>query len=197
MPTNDDGLFCLLLVPPTRACNFSLLEAAANADEGIYPVFVSVSSNFSLPTKAFLDGSDCLKMEYRGQFPKLCGVKSSMILTTAQSRADSLFGVYNFPFNNNRTIRLNKFTSCKTDLATKESIRRSMLFNLDDKYSFTQPEFTAMEAHQVGYVAITRPERESKGLVFVETVPGSADKEDFILCSRSIAYVEWLVRRET
>ena len=181
MPTNDDGIFCLLLVPPTRACDFSVLEAAANnGEEGIYPVFVSVSSNFSLPTKAFLDGSDCLKMEYRGQFPKLCGVKSSMVLTTAQSRADSLLGVYNFPFNNNRTIRLNKFKSCTTDQATKESIRRSMLFNLDDKYSFTQPKLTAIEAHQVGYVAITRPERESKGLVFVETVPGSADKEDFI-----------------
>ena len=179
-PVNDEGLYCLFVVPPTRACDISALEAAAGGEEGFHPVFLSLFSNFTSPTQAFLDGSTCLKLEYGGKFPKLCGLKSSMILTTAKSRADNLHGIYNFPFNNNRTLLFNKFKTCQTDQATREAIQTSTFFNLDDNYSFTKPGFSAMEYHQVGYVAITRPPTESKGLVFIETVPGTATEEDFV-----------------
>ena len=179
-PADDDGLYCLFTAPPTAACDSSALEAAANGEEGFHPVFISVSNNFSDPVKAFVDGSTCLKMEYGGKFPKLCGLKSSMILTTAMSRADGLLGVFNFPYNSNRTLMLDKFKTCETDQATRDSIQKSGFFSIDDNYSFTQTEFSAMEIHQVGHVVITRPPNQSKGLVFIETVPGTANEDDFV-----------------
>ena len=101
-PVGNDGLFCLFVVPPTAACDSAALEAAAGAENGYHPVFLCLSNNFSSSIEAFVAGAGCLRMEYSGEFPKLCGLKSSMMLQTARSRNAALQGIYNFPYKNDR-----------------------------------------------------------------------------------------------
>ena len=94
---NKDGLHCLFVVPPMTECDSSALDAVSKGNNGFYPVFLGISNNFSLPVEAFVAGAKCLQLEYGGHFPKLCGLTSSMVTTTATSRNEGFQGIYNFP----------------------------------------------------------------------------------------------------
>ena len=179
-PAHKEGLYCLFVVPPAASCDSSALEAAAKGDDGFHPVFVGVSNNFSLPVAAFVAGAKCLRLEFGGEFPKLCGLMSSMIVTTATSRNEGFQGIYNFPYNNNRTLMPNKFKTCKTEEASRRAMQQSTFFDVADTYSFSKSEYSAMENIQECKLDVTRSQSSSKGIAFIDTVPGTADGGDFV-----------------
>ena len=169
-------------------CDSSALDAAAKGNNGFYPVFLGISNNFSLPVEAFVAGAKCLQLEYGGHFPKLCGLTSSMITTTATSINDGFQGIYNFPYNNNRALMPNKFKTCHTEQASRRAMESSSFFEMHDAYSFSQISFIGSEEQQECNIVLRREESTSKGLAFVATKPGTADDEDFVSYSGPVLF---------
>ena len=176
----SDGLYFLFVVPPNSKCDSTTLETAANGEEGFFPVFLSESSDLSLASTKYTEGLECLMMEYTRGSPKLCGLKSPMKNVTAISRNSLLQGIYNFPFNNNRTLSPNKFRTCRTDPETRRTMQTSKLFSLNDTYTFSKESYATSEIQQVGIVEIMRNNSNSRGLIFIETISMTANEDDYV-----------------
>ena len=67
---HESGLFSLFIAPPTAECDEQVLEIAAAAETGYYPVYLSNSGNFTQQVDSFLSEATCLKKHhYQGKNP--------------------------------------------------------------------------------------------------------------------------------
>eukprot|EP00092_Neocalanus_flemingeri_P009250 GFUD01009956.1.p1 GENE.GFUD01009956.1~~GFUD01009956.1.p1 ORF type:complete len:815 (+),score=183.03 GFUD01009956.1:105-2549(+) len=182
----DTGLFALFIAPPSCDCNSESLEAAASGQEGFYPVFLSsLSSNFSAQKELFLTDVGCLKMEYGGKNPTLCGTKLFMGKERGQSRKATMEQLFNFAYIENRKVRPNTIRQCKSGDSTKESIHKSSFFDTTSPMWFKRENKTVYESDGFAKVEIHRdPNMKKKAVGNLKTsIPqdrNAANDEDFV-----------------
>ena len=151
----DPGLYSLFVVSSAIDCNTAALESAANGEDGIYPVFLGESNNFSAPIDLFLADAECLEIGYHGVRPRLCGVKLAMSKTEAHFRMVTLTELFNFPYNEKRKVQGNTFKQCKSVEATKNAIQESSFFDTTSPIWVKNDKHTAYESY--GFAAIQAP----------------------------------------